>query len=350
MARETCEVFFAGTICGIASYSEDLATAIAQRGHEVDIVRLHRFARPMPKEYLETLAVRRIPEDADVIHVQHEYGLYCYMESPFYKALKMNAKPIITTMHATGVAFEADDVVACNSDVVVVHNKYCQSLLRHPSVVIPHGCTIHEPMKEEEAKQKMFEAYNITFDKPVVTVFGFITPYRRYEDVIRAIGSIDNSILLIAGGWHIAGESAYVNQLKQIAQQVAPNRVYFLDYVPKALLPAVFGVTKLVISPHVLSSESGALLTALSYGKAILASNVGSFPEKGSNGTIMTYCDGLDMKKKIELMLSDEGEMHNDACPNIIRVGYEERALKYARENSWENIAKKTLKLYNATI
>ena len=326
--------------CGIAKYTEHLAKAIARRGHEVYIVRVHRWGRPFPLEYWETLALRRIPEDVDIIHCQHEYGILHYCEHYLYKHLKFHGLPIVSTMHCTGINWQADEIVAKNSDVVIVHNKHCQSLLRHPSVIIPHGCSLCDPLPEDKAIKTLQERWNINWSGPFVSIFGFVTPYRRYEDVIRAVGRLPDVHLLVAGGWHVEGEMPYIRQLQQLAAQEAPYRVHFLGYIPDELLPAVFGASRVVVTPHVFSSESGALLTTIGYGKAILASRAGGFPEKERKGALLCYKDAEDLQLKLAMLLRDD-----DA-----RRRLEEGAKRYAERNSWEKVACKHVKLYRSVV
>ncbi|RLE83683.1 MAG: hypothetical protein DRJ67_11785, partial [Thermoprotei archaeon] len=110
------------TRCGIRTYSEKLSLALSRLDVDVYIVRLHRLG-VKDKEYFEWLATSRIP-DVDIIHIQHEYGLYNYCEDVFYSILREAwGKPIVTTLHGPG-GFQQDEAIARYSDAVIVHNRW----------------------------------------------------------------------------------------------------------------------------------------------------------------------------------------------------------------------------------
>ena len=83
--------------CGIFTYSRDLSLALAQEDVDVYIIRLPRFGEKTI-EILQNV-VDKIPKDVDILAVQHEYGLYQFLEKPFYAMLKQLGKPIVTTIH-----------------------------------------------------------------------------------------------------------------------------------------------------------------------------------------------------------------------------------------------------------
>ena len=79
--------------CGIFTYTKNLSTALGETGAEILIVRLPRFGSKIP-EILQ-MVVDRIPVDKiDLIHIQHEYGLYQGLEGGFYGSLKKLGKPL----------------------------------------------------------------------------------------------------------------------------------------------------------------------------------------------------------------------------------------------------------------
>ncbi|GAI15437.1 unnamed protein product, partial [marine sediment metagenome] len=130
--------------CGIASYSEALSKALAEKGVDVYIIRLPRFGRKTPAIFGQV--VNKIPTlDVDLIHVEHEYGLYRGLDAAFYGGLKRLGRPIVSTMHAVG-NLAIDRAVADASDRIIVHNQFCKKRLSFDSEVIPHGCKPSETM------------------------------------------------------------------------------------------------------------------------------------------------------------------------------------------------------------
>ena len=320
--------------CGIYAYTRDLALALSRQGADVYIVRLNRFGEKST-EYFETLASRRMPE-ADLIHVQHEYGLYRGGEPAFYGTLRQRqgATPIVSTMHGVGLPVP-DEVVFDHSDQVIVHNGWCAERYGHPCKVIPHGVEPATPVEAGEAKDRL------RLDGPVVTVFGFIGPYKGVETAIRTVGMDFPGVnLLMAGGWHVEYETGYMAQMRALADAVAPGRVRWTGWVEPDMLPVVFGASDVVLYCNKFATESGALLTALGYGRCVLAHGLPPIREKEETGALQTYTQEGELVLKLERLLEDPA----------LRRGYEEAARRYAEEHSWDRMARLHLDLYEELV
>ena len=316
--------------CGIFTYTENLAMALSEQGVDVYIVRLNRFGNKTA-EYFETLASRRMPK-VDLIHVQHEYGLFQGGEGVFYGNLRQRqgTTPLATTMHGVGNPIP-DEIVAENSDAVVVHNKWCADRYGHPCTVIPHGVTPEKTVLMEEAKARL------KLDGPVVTVFGFVGPYKGVETAIRVIGMDFPGVnLLVAGGWHVEYETTYMAQMKDLANTLAPGQVRWTGWVEKDMLPIIFGASDVVLYCNKYATESGALLTAVGYGRCVLANALTPIKEKEAEGALATYSKEGELVMRLEELLGDPA----------LRRRYEEGARSYAEKNSWEKVAQMHLDLY----
>ncbi len=318
--------------CGIYTYSRDLTEALAKVGVESYIVRLPRFGIKT-HEILRTVA-ESIPLDkVDLVHVQHEYGLYNNLDNGFYSALKRLGKPIVTTMHAIG-NWSIDRIISDLSDKIIVHNKFCFSKfpVQEKATIIPHGCKSVECPPTDQCKKGL----QIPTDAPIVGYLGFISTYKGLELLVEAMEEIPEAGLLIGGGWHAGPDTDYIINLKSNSLKVLEGRCQWLGYVPDENLPNVYGSMSIVVYPSHFATESGALLTALSHGRAIIASNLAPFKEKEEVGALMTFGDVGDLREKIRLLLKDE-----DA-----RRELEAGARKYSEENSWKKVAEKHLDLY----
>lgn len=320
------------TRCGIATYSKALAEELANLDNRIYVVRLNRFGIKTV-EYFETLATRRIPT-VDILHVEHEYGLFSGGEGAFYSRLRAMHEllPIVTTMHTTGNPIP-DQVVAQNSDELVVHNEYCKHRFGYDCHVIPHGVKPRECEDKIEAKKKL----GIDPETPVVMLFGFISPYKGIESAIRTVGlEFPDVKLLVVGGWHTQIETNYMITLKRMSEQYAPNQALWLGWVPNKELPTMFGASDVCLYCNKFMSESGALLTMIGFGKCVLASNLPPNREKETKEALMCFENEGDLIRKLERLLTN---------PEL-RAKYEEGARNYAKEFSWEKIAEKHIKVY----
>jgi glycosyltransferase involved in cell wall biosynthesis len=241
-------------------------------------------------------------------------------------------------MHAVG-SYTVDRIVADAANRVIVHNEWMARLFGHreKTVIIPHGCL--EPVDcppAEECKK----ALGIDPRVPIVGYQGFISPPKGVETLIEAMTKVSNAALLIGGGWHVEAETDYLVRLKQWSLQVLKGRCMWIGYVPDERLPKVYGSMSCLVYPSRWTSESGALLTALSHGKAVLASNLPPFKEKENAGALLTFKSVADLAKKIKRLLKDEA----------LRKSLEEGARKYAQENSWNRVAQLHKSLYEDVI
>ena len=322
--------------CGIASYSANLAEGLAQHGVDVYVVRLPRFGAMTP-EILQMVA-EKVPRDVDLIHVQHEYGRFQGLEGGFYAALKQHGKPIVTTMHTTGVALDVDRVIAGSSDKVIVHNRYCFDRFPYKEkvIIIPHGCKPTACPPKEECRRE----FGIPEGVPVVGYLGFISPNKGLEDLIAAMLKVE-AALVIAGGWFVEQETTYIAQLKQWSLDALKGRCMWLGYVPDDRLAVAYGAMDVVAYPARAMSESGALLLAISHGKAVVARELPPTIEKQHLwGALLTFKDIEDLARKLKMLLGDEE----------LRRRMEANARRYAEEHSWPKIAQRHIEVYREVL
>jgi len=317
--------------CGIFSYSRNLSEALAEKGVEVLIIRLPRFGRKTPQMFQKV--VDKIPvQDVDLIHVQHEYGLYGGLDGVFYGGLNSLKMKLITTMHAVG-NLQIDQFIADTSDKMIVHNEFCKEKLRFNSEIIPHGCTPSKTIPRKVAMRQL----GIDDRIPLVGYCGFISSYKGLEILIDAVSKIPKSALLIGGGWHTDQETKYIADINALSQRLLPNRCKWIGFVPADELGIAYGAMDVVVYPSIYSTESGALLMAMSHGKAVIANRLPPFKEKEKLGALTTFKGVNSLVRKIRKILRDEE----------YRASLEAGAMAYAEANSWSKVAEQHIKLYD---
>ncbi|GAG93695.1 unnamed protein product, partial [marine sediment metagenome] len=171
---------------------------------------------------------------------------------------------------------------------------------------------------------------------PMVGYCGFISHAKGIETLIEAVSKIPQSALLMGGGWHTEQSTHYITNLTMMAERLLPHRCQWLGYVPEDELATVYGAMDVVVYPSVYSTESGALLMAMSHGKAVIANRLPPFREKEKLGALTTFKGVNSLAKKIRLLLRDE-----DA-----RKKLEAGARSYVEANSWEKVADQHINLY----
>jgi len=101
-----------------------------------------------------------------------------------------------------------------------------------------------------------------------------------------------------------------------------------------------YGAMDVVVYPSVYATESGALLMALSHGKAVIANRLPPFKEKEKLGALTTFRGVNSLVKKIRKVLRDEE----------YRASLEEGARTYVEANSWSKVAEQHIELYEGLL
>src|SRR5579883_2855038 len=237
-----------GERCGIASYTGSLVTALLELGVEVEVVPVPYTDRD-PARFAET--VRRL-NDADLVHVQHEYTFFGGVAPrssslpDYYARLDV---PRVVTAHTVFSAAEllrlpqetrwrqrlAKQLLAAipryrrsvevqpfaGAAGVIVHTEAAsdrmvtrglpkQRLHVLPAGIPPRGETTPEAV---EAFRERFALQGCR----VLTIFGYVTADKGYEVALQAVKSLPPQVkLLIAGGTRVERESGYLEQLREV--------------------------------------------------------------------------------------------------------------------------------------
>lgn len=177
-------------------------------------------------------------------------------------------------------------------------------------------------------------------DKPVVLMFGLMRPYKGIDVLLDAWrGSaygeapIEDAELWIAG----------MPKMDIAALQAgAPANVRFdARFIGDDELPAYFERADLVVLPYLQADQSGVLFTALAFGKPLLLSDVGGFPEMASTGAarVVPAGDAHALARALRELLADTAALSEMRAKARAAAG---------GRYSWEQIAAQTLALYRS--
>lgn len=222
-------------------------------------------------------------------------------------------------------------------DAVVVHSEHGARRLRDelgidPARVhvIPHGAFTHLAELAPEA-QAPLPAELAAVDKPVALCFGLIRPYKGVEALLEAWRGIDDAEL-----WVVGLPKMDIAPLRA----AAPPGVRFVPrFVADAEIPALFERADLVVLPYRAIDQSGVLFTALAFGKPLLLTRVGGFPEVAATGAaeLVEPGDTAGLHAALARLLRDRAarERMADAARAAAAGPY-----------SWDAIAARHLALY----
>lgn len=316
-----------------------------------------RRAVKLAEHVPDMLRYRRAARAADVVHfqwlaVQYLDGLLLPTNRSAICAGRSTAgarRPLVLTAHdilpreAWPGQRAAQRRLYDRFDAIVVHSEHGRRRLtgelgvdERRVHVIPHGALTH--VADEgggEAGEVVGGAGAETStpfatDKPVVLFFGLLRPYKGVELLLEAWRGIDDAELWIVGAPRM--------DVSGLATD-APGVRFVPRFVSDGELRRYFRRADLVVLPYREIDQSGVLFTALAFGKPMLLSDVGGFPEIAATGAGRTFPagDAAALHGALRELLDDPS-----ARASMAAAASAAAAGPYA----WEGIARRTLALY----
>jgi len=359
--------------CGIATYSKDLighisklkvlkpsiVIAINDKGGHYNYQRLVKFQieRDDVETYVEAAEYVN-DSDIDLVHLQHEFGLFGGLEGEniisFIEGLE---KPIIITLHtllpepsleSRGLMekiIQRSDylTVIARTGIKILENTY--GCLPDKVKYVPHG-TPNVPFVRSEVLRRRLNMRK----RIILSTFGLINRGKGVEYAIRALPPIVKDypeiLYLIIGETHPEvrkkeGES-YRKELIELVDSLGLGKnVRFENrFLRKNELIRYLQATDIYLLPYTNKNQisSGTLAYALSTGKAIVSTPFLHAKEVISEGCAMEckFRGPDSIYRCIKTLLHDE-EM---------KRGFEDQAYRYSRGMIWPNIAMEHVNLF----
>jgi len=275
----------------------------SERGLEAPARRAFKLAEHVP----DMLRLRRAL-DADVVHYQ-------WLTVPWLDSyLLPPRRPRLITAHyilpprPNRSQVRAARAVFGRMDAVVAHSEHGAARLREEVGLdaacvhaIPHGAFDYLTRLPVE---KPLPAELEGAEGPVVLFFGLLRPYKGLDTLLQAFRRVKGAEL-----WIVGNPRMDVAPLRALASD-SPGRVRFLTrFVDDAEIPPVFRRADIVVLPYRDAEHSGVLYTALAFGKALVLSAVGGFPEMAATGAARTVTPGDPgaLADQIADLVADEG-------------------------------------------
>jgi glycosyltransferase involved in cell wall biosynthesis len=303
-----------------------------------------RRAAKLAEHVPDMLRYRRASRAADVVHfqwltVQH---LDRYLLPPG-RAAAGKGRPLVLTAHDVlpreprRGQLDAQRRLYGRFDAVVVHSEHGRRRLTgelaiDPALVhvIRHGVLEHLADRAPVASVPLPQT-----EKPVVLCFGLMRPYKGIDLLLDAWGEVDEAELWIAGMPRM--------DISPLLALAPPNVRFFPRFITDAELPAYFDRADLVVLPYREIDQSGVLFTALAFGKPLLLSDVGGFPEIAATGAARSFPAGDASALRVSLreLLGDRSALAG--------MAQSARALAQG-PYSWGAVATSTLALYESLL
>ncbi|MBI3894571.1 MAG: glycosyltransferase [Acidobacteria bacterium] len=227
-----------------------------------------------------------------------------------------------------------------NNQGVIVHSDYMVDLLREggfalPVRKIPHGVELPN-VDGFLARRQVAELAQMPLGEStaVFGVFGFLKPYKRIEEALRAFARLHrehpNTRLILVGE-----EQPYYPLRPLIAKLGLQEAARLLGYVPLDTFITCMRACDVCLNLRrpTVGETSGTLLRALALGKPTMVSEIGAFRELPEDAAIKIPVDDREVDWLYEYMKVLLGEPE-------LRRAIGEKAREYAaQECSWPLVA-----------
>ena len=312
--------------------------------------------------HYQTVADRVNTSGADVLSVQHEFGIFggeygCYLLA-FLKRIEL---PITVTLHTVlqDPPVEQRRIlqqIARHADQLVVMGRHAAGFLssiykipKEKIVLIPHGIPEMGYMNPDINKEKLGRKGN-----RVVLTFGLLSPGKGIEYMVDAMPKIvqdhPKAQYIVLGNTHPHVKAAqgeeYRQSLKQRAERLGVGEhVQFIDeFLTQKELHEYIGIADVFVTPYLNEAQitSGVLSYGLGMGKAIVSTPYWHAKEALDNnrGILVPFKSGEALATEISGLLGDGDE----------RRRLQLRAYQYSRQMVWNEVSHRYLKTFEKAV
>jgi glycosyltransferase involved in cell wall biosynthesis len=352
-------------------YDHALAGAVARAGAEAELITCHFPYGPVPREQgyhvdeffyrrgsrdgiaprrrrllraaehlPDMLRYRRRAAGADLVHYQ-------WLPLPALDRRLLPDRPRVFTMHwrlpeAGARIGRTLTRLLAEMDAVIVHSEHGATRLEadfevppERLEVIPHGAFDYLTRQPEEVPlpDELREV-----EAPVILAFGLIRPYKGTDVLLEAFREVEGAEL-----WIVGMPRMPLAPLRELAAEAA-GTVRFVDrFVTDPEIPAFMRRADLVVLPYRNIEQSGVLYTALAFGRPLVLSAVGGFPEIAERGAaaLVPPGDPAALAAILSELLGDRAARERLAAGALALAG---------APSSWDEIGRRTVGLYRRVL
>lgn len=337
-------------------YQPQLARELEALGVEVTTA---NSAVRLPRRLL------RGPERIDVLHLHWlpraargwRAGLRVARFLATLRYVKLHGVRIVWTVHnlvshesespaaelrmVRGVAAVADRIIVHGATALDELASHCGPACRDRCTVIEHGNYL-EAYPNEVGREAARASLGLEGSGPVLLFLGLIRPYKGVDLLLEAFEGLggagaDGGARLVVAGKPI--DAALEEDLRR--RLPADGSVTFVpELVPDEDLQRYFGAADAVVFPYRRVLTSGAVVLAMSFGRACVAPRLGCIPDVLDDGGAVLYDpeDPGGLRGALERVTGGGVDLASLGAANLER----------ARVWSWDSVAAATLGVYEA--
>lgn len=329
--------------CGIATYSQDLITALKNQFEhcftssicalESDTEQHNYKQRPQyilntdsRNSFRKTSFYINRNENIKLVVMQHEFGFFAKKENEFKQFFNSISKPVAFVFHTvlpnpnSELKSKVDDMAAIASAIIVMTNDAASILKTNYNVpeykisIIPHGTHLVPPLNREKVK-----AHYQLSHRTILSTFGLLSSSKNIESTLDALPAVIKKypevLFLAIGKTHPSilkqeGEK-YRNLLeKKVIELELENHVRFVnEYLQLPILLEYLQLSDIYLftSKDPNQAVSGTFSYALSCGCPVVSTPIPHAKEvlKNNNGLIIDFDNSTQLSDAIIRLLSD---------------------------------------------
>jgi glycosyltransferase involved in cell wall biosynthesis len=231
---------------------------------------------------------------------------------------------------------------------IVVHNQSCKLLVTQKLGlesgkirIIPMGNFLHvigAPPDKNHAKRVL----GLAESAKVILFFGHIKEVKGLDLLLRAMpaiaAAVPNVRLLIGGRPWKTEFSRYETLMDELG--IRERCIAHIRYISDEEMPLYYGAADVVALPYRRIYQSAVVLLAMSYDKAVLASDLPTMTDlirDGENGFLFRHGSHEDLAQKLIAILRDDAMREQVAA----------QGFDYVRQHfDWSQIGAETARLY----
>ena len=359
--------------CGIATFTDDLATAILDNDSNIDCSIVAMDDRPESYDYPPTVRFQiredRLNEydlaadflnlrDPDVVCLQHEYGIFGGQRGGFIVELVDDLKiPLITTLHTVlkdPSPQERNIIVQLSerSQNLVVMSERGADFIRdvyhvpESKIALVHHGILDVPFLESDPCKSKF----VADDRIIILTFGLLSPGKGIEYMVDALPEIVDAhpevLYFVVGATHphLGAESGedYRLGLHLRAKElgVADHVVFHDRFLERDELLEIIRAAEIYVTPYLNEAQivSGTLAYALGAGKAVVSTPYWHAQEMlaDGRGKLVPFRDHGALAHEINYLLDHPAE----------RLAMRRAAYQYCRPMVMKEMGRRYLELF----
>ncbi len=329
--------------CGIGDYTQRLCDALREQNVKVTVWTRDAWTWNNVRRLAEDLAATQ----PDLVHMQYPGKGYGHRLAPTFFPQVWRHKgigaPLVVTLHEFRIAHPLRKLAALNliraADALIVpawceRQRLTRFWKKSPIVVIPPGSHVPVLPLPPERRQELRAAWNVKDDDVLFCHFGFVQRNKGFTRLLNAFEEahekIPNLKLLLVGS-----KASLISHLSSLIS---------LGYLPPAAVSESLSAADVCILPYTdgVSARRTTFWTALQHGLPVITTREGSEPESmglrhKENVYFISAGKSVAELRDAMLTLADSPSLRQKLSANGRALG---------RANTWENIARRTVEVY----